>query len=77
MTDRIVEYEVKGNLTITDALFSVEVALERVGLAYAFEQLACFTSRPSAGSAYRLFFADFCQSIRLKALIDFAERRRS
>ena len=40
ITDRIVEYEVKGNLTISDTLFSVEAALEGVGLAYTFEQLA-------------------------------------
>ena len=35
-----VEYEVKGNLTISDTLFSVEAALEGIGLAYTFEQLA-------------------------------------
>ena len=40
ISDRIVEYEVKGNLTISDTLFSVEAALEGVGLAYTFEQLA-------------------------------------
>ncbi|HSV71870.1 MAG TPA: LysR family transcriptional regulator [Methylibium sp.] len=38
--DRIVEYEIGGRLTITDSLFSVEAALEGVGLAYTFEQLA-------------------------------------
>jgi DNA-binding transcriptional LysR family regulator len=40
MKDRIVECEVKGNLTISDTVFSVEAALEGVGLAYTFEQLA-------------------------------------
>ena len=34
------EYEVKGNLTISDTLFSLDAALEGVGLAYTFEQLA-------------------------------------
>ena len=37
---RIVEYEIGGSLTISDSLFSVEAALEGVGLAYTFEQLA-------------------------------------
>jgi DNA-binding transcriptional LysR family regulator len=38
--ERIVEYEISGNLTISDSLFSVEAALEGVGLAYTFEQLS-------------------------------------
>jgi DNA-binding transcriptional LysR family regulator len=38
--DRIVEYEIGGSLTISDSLFSVEAALEGVGLAYTFEQLS-------------------------------------
>ena len=37
---RLVEYEIGGNLTINDSLFSVEAALEGIGLAYTFEQLA-------------------------------------
>ena len=37
---RRVEYEVGGNLTIGDSLFSVEAALEGIGLAYTFEQLS-------------------------------------
>lgn len=40
VNEEIVEYEVKGNLTITDTLFSTEAALEGVGIAYTFEQLA-------------------------------------
>jgi DNA-binding transcriptional LysR family regulator len=38
--DRRVEYEVSGNLTISDSLFSVEAALEGIAVAYTFEQLA-------------------------------------
>ena len=38
--DRIVEYEIGGSLTISDSLFSVEAALEGVGLAYTFDALA-------------------------------------
>ena len=37
---RIVEYEIGGSLTISDSMFSVEAALEGVGLAYTFEQLS-------------------------------------
>jgi hypothetical protein len=37
---RRTEYEVSGNLTITDSLLSVESALEEIGLAYTFEQFA-------------------------------------
>jgi DNA-binding transcriptional LysR family regulator len=37
---RLVEYELSGNLTISDSLFSVDAAMEGVGLAYTFEQLA-------------------------------------
>lgn len=38
--DRIVEYEIGGNLTISDSMFSTEAALEGVGLAYTFDQLS-------------------------------------
>ena len=37
---RIVEYEISGSLTITDTLFSLDAALEGVGLAYTFDKLA-------------------------------------
>ena len=37
---RIVEFEIGGSLTISDSMFSVEAALDGVGLAYSFEQLA-------------------------------------
>ncbi len=40
MDDRIVEYEGAGNLTISDTVYSVEAALEGVGLADTFQQLA-------------------------------------
>lgn len=38
--DRIVEYEIAGSLTIGDSLFSAEAALDAIGLAYTFQQLA-------------------------------------
>jgi DNA-binding transcriptional LysR family regulator len=37
---RLVEYEIGGSLTISDSLFSTEAALQGLGLAYTFEQLA-------------------------------------
>jgi DNA-binding transcriptional LysR family regulator len=37
---RMVEYEIQGNLTISDSLFSLDAALDGVGLAYTFEPLA-------------------------------------
>ena len=38
--DRIVDYEIGGRLTISDSLFSIEAALDGLGLAYTFEQLS-------------------------------------
>src|SRR3982751_851449 len=37
--DRVVEYEIGGSLTISDSLFSVEAALEGIGLSYNFDTL--------------------------------------
>lgn len=39
VNDRIVEHEVGGNLTISDSIFSVEAALDGIGLAYTFDAL--------------------------------------
>ena len=50
---RLVEFEIGGNLTISDSLFSPEAAAEGLGLAYTFEQL----SRP------------YVQSKRLKRVL--------
>jgi DNA-binding transcriptional LysR family regulator len=87
MSDRIVEYEVKGNLTISDTLFSVEAALEGVGLAYTFEQLVLAhikTKRlkrvlgafsPTFPGFYLYYPSRRNQSTKLKAFIDFAKRR--
>ncbi len=38
--ERIVEHEIGGNLTVTDTMFSIDAALEGIGLAYTFEQLS-------------------------------------
>ena len=38
--NRLVEYEPGGSLTISDSMYTVEAALDGIGLAYTFEQLA-------------------------------------
>jgi DNA-binding transcriptional LysR family regulator len=87
--DRLVECEVKGNLTISDTLFSVEAALEGIGLAYTFEQLALphlkskrlkrvLTSfSPTFPGFYLYYPSRRNQSTKLKALIEYAKRRAS
>ncbi|MES2688537.1 MAG: LysR family transcriptional regulator [Pseudomonadota bacterium] len=85
MKDKVVEYEVKGNLTISDSLFGVEAALEGVGLAYTFEQLALphikakrlkrvLTSfSPTFPGFYLYYPSRRNQSTKLKALIEYAK----
>ena len=84
---RLVEYEVKGNLTISDTLFSVDAALEGVGLAYTFEQLALPHIRskrlkrvltsfsPTFPGFYLYYPSRRNQPTKLKALIEYARRR--
>jgi len=86
---RRVEYEVKGNLTISDTLFHVEAALEGVGLAYTFEQLALPYIRakrlkrvlasfsPTFPGFYLYYPSRRDQPTKLKALIEYARRRTS
>jgi DNA-binding transcriptional LysR family regulator len=86
---RLVEFEVKGNLTISDTLFSVEAALEGIGLAYTFEQLVLPHIRAKrlkrVLTAYSPTFPGFYlyypsrrnQPTKLKALIDFVGRRQA
>ena len=84
---RLVEYEVKSNLTISDTLFSVDAALEGVGLAYTFEQLALPHIRakrlkrvltsfsPTFPGFYLYYPSRSNQPTKLKALIEYAKRR--
>jgi DNA-binding transcriptional LysR family regulator len=84
---RLVEYEVKGNLTISDTLFSVDTALEGVGLAYTFEQLALPHIRakrlkrvlasfsPTFPGFYLYYPSRRDQPTKLKALIEYFSRR--
>jgi len=84
---RLVEYEVKGNLTITDTLFHLDAALEGIGLAYTFEQLALPYIRakrlkrvlasfsPTFPGFYLYYPSRRDQPTKLKALIEYARRR--
>jgi DNA-binding transcriptional LysR family regulator len=81
---RIVEYEIGGNLTISDSLFSVEAALEGVGLAYTFEQLALAHIQakrlkrvlsefsPTFPGFYLYYASRRQQPSKLKAFVDYA-----
>lgn len=84
--EKVVEYEVKGNLTITDSLFSVEAALEGIGLAYTFEQLALphikakrlmrvlIPFSPTFPGFYLYYPSRHDQPTKLKAFIEYARR---
>ena len=86
---RLVEYEVQGNLTISDTLFGVEAALEGIGLAYTFEQLVSphlgakrlkrvLTSySPTFPGFYLYYPSRRNQSTKLQALVDFVGRRQA
>jgi DNA-binding transcriptional LysR family regulator len=81
---RLIEYEIGGSLTVSDTVFSVEAALEGIGLAYTFEQLSLAHIR--AGSLKRVLsnfsptFPGFYlyypsrrqQPSKLKAFVDYA-----
>jgi DNA-binding transcriptional LysR family regulator len=85
--ERLVEYEVPGNLTISDTLFAVEAALEGVGLAYTFEQLALPHIRakrltrvlrsfsPTFPGFYLYYPSRRNQPTKLKAFIEYAASR--
>lgn len=86
---QLMEYEVKGNLTISDTMFGVEAALEGVGLAYTFEQLALPHIRakrlkrmlapfsPTFPGFYLYYPSRHDQPTKLKALIEYARRSAS
>jgi DNA-binding transcriptional LysR family regulator len=85
--NRIVEYEIGGSLTISDSLFSVEAALEGVGLAYTFEQLCRPHLRaktlkrvltdfsPTFPGFYLYYPSRRQQPSKLKAFVDFVLER--
>jgi DNA-binding transcriptional LysR family regulator len=81
---RIVEYEIGGNLTVSDSLFPVEAALEGMGLAYTFEQLALAHIQakrltrvlsefsPTFPGFYLYYASRRQQPSKLKAFVDYA-----
>lgn len=83
---RPVEYEVQGSLTISDTLFSLDAALEGVGRAYTFEQLAEPHVRarrlkrvltefsPTFPGFYLYYPSRHDQPSKLKALIEYVDR---
>ncbi len=80
---RPVDYEVQGNLTISDTLFGIDAALEGVGLAYTFESLAAPHVKakrltrvltkfsPTFPGFYLYYPSRHDQPTKLKALIEF------
>ena len=84
---KLVEYAIKGNLTISDTLFSLDAALEGVGLAYTFEALALPHIRakrlkrvlasfsPTFPGFYLYYPSRRDQPTKLKALIEYFSRR--
>ena len=79
-----VEYEVSGNLTVSDSLFCVEAALDGIGLAYTFEALALphiqakklkrvLTNFSPTFPGFYLYYPSRRQlPLKLKAFVDYA-----
>ena len=86
---RLVEYDIKGSLTVTDTLFNLDAALEGIGLAYTFEQLALPHIRakrlkrvlteysPIFPGFYLYYPSRHDQPTKLKALIEYIRRSTS
>jgi len=84
VNERIVEYEIGGSLTISDSLFSLDAALEGIGLAYTFDSLAAPHLRaktlkrvlrefsPTFPGFYLYYPSRRQQASKLKALVDHA-----
>jgi DNA-binding transcriptional LysR family regulator len=84
---RLVEYELGGNLTISDSMFSVDAALEGIGLAYTFEKLArphlrakrlrrvLSSYSPTFPGFYLYYPSRRQQSSKMKALVEYALAR--
>jgi DNA-binding transcriptional LysR family regulator len=84
---RLIEYEVQGNLTTSDTTFNLDAALEGIGLAYMFEELATPHVRskrlkrvlapfsPTFPGFYLYYPNRQHQSTKLRALIDYVAGR--
>jgi len=83
---RLVDYEVDGNLIIGDTTFSLDAALEGIGLAYTFEELArpyirakrlkrvLTTFSPTFPGFYLYYPSRHDQPSKLKALVEYVGR---
>ena len=81
---RLLEYEIGGSLTIGDSVFAVEAALDGIGLAYTFEQLALphrqgrrlkrvsSSFSPTFPGFYLYYPSRRQQPSKLKAFVDYA-----
>ena len=81
--DRIVEHDIGGSLTITDSLFSIDAALEGIGLAYTFDKLVLPHVRakrlkrvltdfsPTFPGFYLYYPSRRNQSSKMKAFVEF------
>lgn len=88
MDGRLVDYEVGGNLIISDTTFSLDAALEGIGLAYTFEHFAqpyikakrlkrVLTSFcPTFPGFYLYYPSRHDQPSKLKALIEYVGRHK-
>lgn len=88
MDGRLVDYEVSGNLVISDTTFSLDAALEGIGLAYTFEQLAqpyikakrlkrvLNAFSPTFPGFYLYYPSRHDQPSKLKALIEYVGRHK-
>lgn len=86
--DRLVDYEVGGNLILSDTTFSLDAALDGIGLAYTFEQLARPYIRakhlkrvltafsPTFPGFYLYYPSRHDQPSKLKALIEYIGRHK-
>ncbi|MET4575087.1 LysR family transcriptional regulator [Ottowia thiooxydans] len=89
MGGRMIDYEVAGNLIISDTTFSIDAALEGIGLAYTFEDFAephiqagrlvrVLTDFSPTFPAFQLYYPTrHNQPSKLKALIEYVGKHRS
>jgi DNA-binding transcriptional LysR family regulator len=85
---RLVDYEVAGNLVISDTAFSIDAALEGIGLAYTFAQFAepylkagrlvrVLTTFSPTFPGFQLYYPSrHNQPSKLKALIEYVSRHQ-
>jgi DNA-binding transcriptional LysR family regulator len=88
VNDRLIEYEVQGNLITSDTTFGLDAALEGIGLAYMFEELAMPHVRakrlkkvlaqfsPTYPGFYLYYPNRQHLSTKLRALIDYVTHKR-